>query len=290
MKLEIGALTLAGLAFGPKRGRPVLALHGWLDNAISFTRLAPLLDGHRVVALDLPGHGHSSHRAPGAAYHFVDWVPDIVEALDVLGWERPILMGHSMGAAISALVAGAFPERVERLVLLEGLAPMTSEPEETPTRVRDAALERLRHRARKLRPYASRAVAAEQLRKVAPLDESSALLLCERGMKKTSRGWVWRADPRLRGTSPLRLTEAQVMAFMARITCPTLLLRAREGFPFDDALLRARFAPVRQGTLVELEGRHHVHLDEPERVAQVVKPFLSLSLPTELPASKGSVG
>jgi pimeloyl-ACP methyl ester carboxylesterase len=59
---EIGGLRLAARVHGPADGRPVLAAHGWLDNAASFDHLAPLLPGLRLVALDLAGHGRSGHR------------------------------------------------------------------------------------------------------------------------------------------------------------------------------------------------------------------------------------
>src|SRR5690606_2312769 len=117
--VDISVGTLAGLAFGPRDGRPVLALHGWLDNAATFVPLAPLLPELRIYALDLPGHGRSSHRPPGARYHYVDWVGDVIEAADALGLDRFALLGHSMGAGISILTAGTFPERVERLALIE---------------------------------------------------------------------------------------------------------------------------------------------------------------------------
>ena len=66
---------VSGLSFGPTEGMPVLALHGWLDNANSFHELAAYLPPTvRFVAVDLPGHGFSSHRPVGAKYTFVDWV------------------------------------------------------------------------------------------------------------------------------------------------------------------------------------------------------------------------
>ena len=77
---------LAGLEFGTPGGRPVLALHGWLDNAASFATVAPLLAKNlHIVALDLPGHGHSGHRSADASYPFTEWVPEVFRAADALG-------------------------------------------------------------------------------------------------------------------------------------------------------------------------------------------------------------
>ena len=122
---------LAALAWGVATAPPLLALHGWLDNAATFATIAPLLPDRHVLAPDLPGHGHSRHRPAGAGHHFVDWVADVLGAADQLGWEAFDLMGHSMGAGIATLLAGAFPDRVRRRVLLEGFGPLSAPAEET---------------------------------------------------------------------------------------------------------------------------------------------------------------
>jgi pimeloyl-ACP methyl ester carboxylesterase len=68
IRLSLPHIELAAHLFGPQDGIPVIALHGWLDNANSFARLAPKLEGLRILALDMAGHGHSDHRPPGSAY------------------------------------------------------------------------------------------------------------------------------------------------------------------------------------------------------------------------------
>ncbi|HAN79843.1 MAG TPA: hypothetical protein DCQ47_00175 [Gammaproteobacteria bacterium] len=110
VSFHIAGLSFQGLCFGPENGHRVLALHGWLDNAASFSRIAPLLAGCRVVAIDQRGRGLTDHlRRP---YHIWDGVPDVIEVLEALGWDRAILLGHSMGAAVATIVAGAYPDRV----------------------------------------------------------------------------------------------------------------------------------------------------------------------------------
>ena len=135
--IEIPGLTLAARVHGPDDGLPVLALHGWTDNAATFDRLAPLLPGLRIVALDLAGHGLSGRRV-GAPYHFIDYVADVAAAAEALGWRQFTLLGHSLGAGVAALLAGTWPDRVRKLVLLEGLGPMTDLEAEAPARLREA--------------------------------------------------------------------------------------------------------------------------------------------------------
>ena len=130
----------------------VLCLHGWLDNTSSFHFLGPALSesplltsdlGYSdVVALDLPGHGLSSHKGPdGPTQILAEYAYYVAEAASAMGWwdgvtdresregggdpqsvpqqEKFSIVGHSMGAGVAVMFAAAFPERVEKLVLLE---------------------------------------------------------------------------------------------------------------------------------------------------------------------------
>jgi pimeloyl-ACP methyl ester carboxylesterase len=129
----------------PQPKHKILALHGWLDNCRSFHLLAPSLvtkfqGSVELVALDLPGHGRSSHKSlDGPPTVLTEGVYYIAEALDKLGWtkhksegdkteddvkddddgHRVSLIGHSMGGGLSLAYAGVFPENVDKLVLLD---------------------------------------------------------------------------------------------------------------------------------------------------------------------------
>ncbi|HAQ73485.1 MAG TPA: alpha/beta hydrolase, partial [Pseudomonas sp.] len=135
VRLRLPHLEVAAHLYGPEDGRPVIALHGWLDNAASLSRLAPLLNGVRIVALDLPGHGLSDHRPPGAGYNIWDYAHDILQTAEQFGWQRFSLLGHSLGGIVSVLLAGAMPERIERLALIDGVIPYTGEAESAPRKL-----------------------------------------------------------------------------------------------------------------------------------------------------------
>lgn len=275
IELTLTRGVVRGLRLGDGSGPKVLALHGWLDNAHSFLPMAPYLAGLDIVAIDLPGHGLSDHRAPGMFYHFVDWPFDVVSVLDALEWPSAALLGHSMGAGISSLVAGLVPERIRAAVLLEGLGPLASDPAQTPDNMLRALEDMSRLEQRAPRPYVSLDVAASQLMKVAPrLSHPSALLLCERGMREVEGGFAWRADPRLRVTSPARMTQDMVLAFLRRVTAPTLLIQAKDGMPFDVTMMRERRDVMSTLELAVLEGGHHLHMDEAKTVAETIAPYL----------------
>jgi YrbI family 3-deoxy-D-manno-octulosonate 8-phosphate phosphatase len=276
IELQVPGLTLRGLAWGDPEAPPLLALHGWLDNAASWAPIAPHLPGRRLVALDLPGHGLSDHKPVGVAYHFVDWVVDVVAAADALGWERFDLLGHSMGAGIASLVAGTAPDRVAHLVLIEGIGPLAVSAEEAPLRLAKSIARREGRARRKPRAHPDVAAAAERLCQANPgLTPETARILSERGTRPVEGGVTWRSDPRLRGSSPMRITEDHVHAFLKRIASPALVLKGREGYAFDQKVIAARVACVEGAEVRELPGGHHLHMDDPEGVAAVLEPFFA---------------
>lgn len=272
--VELPHHRLEALEWGPPDGRPVIALHGWLDNAASFSGLGPRLEGIRLVALDLMGHGRSPHRPAGCGLHFVDWVPQVVEAADRLGLERFSLVGHSMGAGIAALVPAAAPGRVERLVLLEGAGPLSTPADEAPTLLRLALDDERRIAGTPSRTHPDLATAIAARCHGTDLDPTTARALVERSVVPVDCGVCFTFDPRLKTRSRWRFTEEQVHSFLGAIDCPVLAIRARSGWPFPEEQMVARMAAIPDLTRLEVEGGHHVHLTHPERVAPAVEAFL----------------
>jgi len=268
VRLKLPHIELAAHLYGPESGRPVIALHGWLDNAATFSRLAPLLEGVRIVALDLPGHGHSDHRPLGAAYHIWDYAHDVLQAAAQFGWERFSLLGHSMGAIVSVLLAGAMPARIERLALIDGVIPYTGEADTAPQKLGES-LQALLNVDDKRKPvYATfeQAVAA-RMKGVGAVSHEAAERLAERGLMPVPGGYTWRTDARLMLPSPMRLSRAHALAFVDRVACPASLVLAQQGLLTQPAMVelvgRMPFA------LHRLPGGHHLHLDS-EAGAQAV--------------------
>lgn len=273
--IDVGGARLSALCFGPEDGVPVLAMHGWLDNAASFERLAEHLSGVNLVALDLAGHGLSERRADGV-YVFLDYVADASLAISALGWSRCVVVGHSLGAGVAALLAGTCPEQVAKLVLLEGLGPLTNPDEAAPKQLREALQAEQAARARDEHVgYPSAEQVAQRLASATGMRVDSARILLHRGLEAHEGRVRWRADPRLRLPSRQRLTEAQVRSFFTAVACPTLVVRGVPGMAFDEALLQERLALLAGAVLAEVPGGHHVHLDEAAAVAAIVGPFVT---------------
>ena len=276
IRLDTGRGTLGALRAGTPGAPKLLCLHGWLDNAASFLPLLPHLSDFEVVALDLPGHAGSDHRAPGYDYMLVDWIHDVLDALDSLEWTRTKLLGHSMGGAIATMVAVAAPERIERLALLEALGPLNGDPEEAGTRLRHAVKARraLRPgRPAKLISDVEQAVDARLA--VSQMSREAARLIVARNLRAVDGGWTWRSDPRLTLPSHLRVEEPSILAWLRALEVPTLVLCAEPAPPYFTPERRdARVAQVRDCELAVLEGGHHLHMEQPEAVAALLRPFL----------------
>lgn len=267
-RIALPQLALSALSWGDDDAPPLLALHGWLDNAGSFALLAPLLAPRfHVIALDLPGHGHADHLPAGASYHYLDHVQAVLAAADTLQLDRYTLLGHSLGAGIAALVAAAAPERIERLLLIEGLGPLGDDGAHTLQRFRDALAPR-GDGGKPLRVFRDVAQALSARNLVSGLPAGLARPIVERGLIETAGGWRWRSDPRLTRPSPVRLAEPQVHALLRGIAAPTALLLAQPATAYlPGAPMQARADCVADITVSHMDGSHHLHLEHPQAVA-----------------------
>ncbi len=262
--------NLSALQSGPPSGTRFLLLHGWLDNAASFTPLTPFLPKEwNLIALDFPGHGHSDHRPAGMTYQLGDGVLDTLRVADHLGWKRFSLLTHSLGGGVGTLLAGAFPERIEKLILLDALGPLSALPNETPLRL--AELYRLEIKERRPAPvYPDLQTMVRARLQVGGLSSESATLLIERSVRPVEGGYAWRSDRRLRFPSQ-RYTEEQVLAFFDRIQCPTFAVFAEQGVVLTRLDWEKRAGRIRGLQWKRIPGEHHVHMDAPEAVAKIIR-------------------
>ena len=305
IRIPLGRLTLAAKAWGDPADPPLLALHGWLDNAGSFDRLAPLLEGRYFIALDLAGHGRSDHRASGNWYPYVDFLDELREVIDVLGWSSVDLLGHSLGATLASVFAAAFPARVRRLLLIEGLGPISIAVDKTLEQMRRALLSRASFTGDNLRVFANLDAAIEARRRTGNLSPEAARCIVERGVRAvgserdgssdqsqtaesagsdgaSSLDWdkalnylSWSSDPQLTLPGPSRLTEEQIASILPGIEAPTLLVLAEPEAPYlSRAVMQTRIARVEDIEVVRLPGTHHLHLEDAPAVASTIRAFL----------------
>lgn len=279
IEIALPHLSLGARVWGDPALPKLLALHGWLDNAASFDALAPLLCAHfHIVAIDFPGHGRSGWRPPGTWYHYVDYLNDVLAAVDALGWRRFGLLGHSLGGAVASAFAAACPERVERLLLIEALGPLATDPAKTLDLLRKALHERAAVGDKSLRVFQDPSVAVAARMQANGLSRDAAAKLVTRGIKPVPGGFSWASDPRLTLTSPQRYTEEQVQVALRGIGARTLLVLAQPEQPYlQREMIERRIAQVSDIQVHRLAGSHHLHLEDPQPVAAALLEFVGVS-------------
>lgn len=275
--VAVDGIAIALTEWGEPTARPLLLLHGWLDNAGSFFSLAPLLAaaGFRCIAVDFAGHGASAHLPPGAQYHFIDGVYTLHAVQQQLGLTAVPLLGHSMGGALGLLYAAAFPEAVSHFISIEAFGPLTRVESDGPQRLREACEERLSRQVARKPLYPTVADALRVRAAVGDVPEALLAPIVERNLQAVSGGYSWRSDARLRWPTLLRMSPAQVGAFFASLRAPLLLVQGDRGMSqITPAVAQhARLLPRFVHHL--LAGGHHVHLEQPQAVADAVQAFLT---------------
>jgi len=265
--------------------RPTLVLlHGWMDVAASFQFVVDALQEERhVIALDWRGFGQSE-APPTDCYWFPDYLGDLDAALDTLLPGQPIdLLGHSMGGNVAMIYAGVRPERVRRLVNLEGFGLPESRPDQAPRRYAKW-LDELKE-APQLRSYNSVAAVAARLRHNNPLlSEQRASWLAPHWSRQAADGqWVILGDPAHKRANPVLYQKAEVLECWKLIAAPTLWIEGNatdvgkwwgNRYPREDFEARLGVVPRLERQVIADAG-HMLHHDQPEAVAQKIEAFLS---------------
>jgi pimeloyl-ACP methyl ester carboxylesterase len=266
--------VLKGLHWARPGAPKVMCLHGWLDNAASFVPMAPWLEDFDVLALDMAGHGHSSHRPAHNRYYFTDYLFDLDAALAKLGWDHCHLVGHSMGGGIASCFAAASPEKVDRLVLLDSLGMITLPADQAAQQLR-LSLASVRKTRSFLRPFESVEAAMRARQVKSPLSDNAARLLCERSLERSGGHYRWRTDPRLNWRSPQLPGDGQALDLLAAIRAPALLITSPSiSAYFGEEMTHKRIATIADCTHVTNPGHHHFHMEDAEHTGRRISEFL----------------
>ncbi|MFK7827648.1 MAG: alpha/beta fold hydrolase [Oligoflexales bacterium] len=272
-------LTVAGFRCGKVDAPKLLAMHGWLDNAASFTSLAPYFESYDFYAIDFPGHGKSSHFPKSQAYQIFDYVRFGVSFIKEMGWESVYLLGHSLGASIALLMSAVLPKHVQGLCLVESLGPLTAVEQECASQYIKYIEQSLKKEKTDLSIYSSVSQAAKARATYSNVNQDSAEILAKRGTNEKDGTYTWCSDPRLRLASPQPLTEEQLESFLQRVKTQILLIVAHEGWVFDKYLVDKRASQLKNISRTHLPGSHHLHMEIPKEVASVIHKSGIFSIP-----------
>ena len=271
---------------------PLVLMHGWMDVAASYQFMVDALSpdfvqGRTIIAADWRGFGLTD--CPGHDnYWFPDYLADLDGLLDHYAGDRPVdLVGHSMGGNVVMLYAGARPQRIRRLVNLEGFGMPASKPEKAPKRYAQwmDELKSLHRGELALKSYDDAAGVARRLMKTNPrLGEDKAQWLAQHWARPNAQGkWEILGDAAHKIVNAQLYRVDEVLAAFAAITAPVLSVEAShnqmeqwwEGkYTLAEFHERLKSVPQLQQALVHDAG-HMLHHDQPEQLARLIENFLA---------------
>ncbi|PSN44389.1 hypothetical protein C0J52_05758 [Blattella germanica] len=288
VKIPVPWGHVSGKWWGSQDQQPVLALHGWQDNAGTFDALAPLLSTHfPLLCIDLPGHGFSSH-FPKGQFYFLYWDGLIVvrRIMKHYGWKKVSILGHSLGGSIGFMYAATFPDDIEKLVCIDIASPTVRG---VPYFVQQtgAIVEKfLLHE--ELQEDTVPTYTYDEMMKImldayrGGLTKESCEIMLKRGAIPVASGddsYRFSRDSRLKVGGLGFMSLEMSLEYASKITCEVLNIRAIPGMKFDppenyQIVLDRIKESAKKLEYCEVEGTHFLHLNTPEKVLPIIADFL----------------
>ncbi|XP_054286990.1 probable serine hydrolase isoform X2 [Macrosteles quadrilineatus] len=285
---------VSGKWWGPRNKDPIIAIHGWQDNAGTFDNLAPLLPVElALLCIDLPGHGFSSHY-PQGQYYYIWWDSLVLLRRVVLhlGLKRVSLLGHSLGGAVGFLYAATYPETVDKLVSIDIVCPRVERPEILVDQTKICIDRYLKYES-----MAGESVPCYDRKTMLNIVEDAyqgsvsrdnCEVLMRRGMKPSPTDedkYYFSRDARLKIAGLAQFSKDLVKAYASKITCEYLNIRAEPGISFAypelyDELLDTIKEKSAKFEYHKVKGSHHIHLEDASAVADIIGKFF-MSEPVE---------
>ena len=273
-------LRLHYVDWGNEGAPLMLLIHGGRDHCRNWDWVAQSLrKDYHIIAPDLRGHGDSQWMV-GGTYMHMDFAYDIAQLVHQVATDKVTIVSHSLGGFISAHYAGMQPDKVEKLVLIEGLGPppgFRAIIEKTPLHERlDAWVRDLRRASGRLpRRYETLEDALKRMQDENPhLSDEQARHLTLHGANRNEDGtYSWKFDNYVRVISPLNHQPNTLESAFDRIKCPVLLVHGSQSqFAVPEASLLARFKDVR---VEKIDGAGHwVHHDRLDTFLRILREFL----------------
>lgn len=279
---------LAGKWYGPKDKRPIVGLHGWQDNAGTFDNLAPLLPSHlSFLSLDLPGHGLSSWLPEGCSYHSSDHINIYLSLMREFKWDKVSMISHSMSAVDGLMFVSLFPDKCDMFVAVDLVQPLLGKQKISLEMMTNQFVEynkqiEISRQVTKPPSYQMDEL-IERMRKVngdSILDECYEMIL-KRNIKLSDgekNKYCLSRDGRLKSMVFTIFPHDVLVEMVKRIKCPHLFIKAKRAKHYDgeeeleEVYKTFKTNPDFKFHLVD--GTHYVHLNEPQKIADIVNPFI----------------
>lgn len=278
----------------PTTGRaPLVMVHGWMDVGASWQFVVDALSeafmqGRHIVAPDWRGYGLTESGGTDN-FWFPDYLADLDFLLDHYAPGQPVdLVGHSMGGNVVMLYAGVRPERVRRLINLEGFGMPATKPSQAPQRYAKwmEELKSLHRGDMALKAYDDASGVARRLMKTNPrLGQDKAEWLARHWARPNAKGeWEILGDAAHKVVNAQLYRVDEVSEIFQRISAPTLSITARDDslaqwwkgrYTLEEYRDRIKLVPQLQESVIE-DASHMMHHDQPQVLARQIEDFLSL--------------
>ena len=238
-----------------------------------------LKDRYHVIVPDLRGHGDSEW-VNGSGYSMIDYVYDLAQLVRQKHLTPVTLLGHSLGGRICLEYSGIYPERVAKLIAVEGLSPsrsVTDSHSSQPAhrRMSEWISDTHRFAGRLPHRYPTLEDAVERMQEANPrLSAEQALHLTTHAVHQNEDGtFIWKFDNYARSSSPYPFNENDAEEIWARVRIPTLLMTGMEsqGDPNKDERTNSFPQAKRVGIA---DAGHWVHHDQLDTFLREVTAFL----------------
>ncbi|XP_073838053.1 probable serine hydrolase [Musca autumnalis] len=286
---------VVGRWYGNRKVRPILALHGWLDNMGTWNTLIPLLPNHiGILCIDLPGHGLSPKLPRGIVYHAVDYVCVILRIMEEYQWQKVSLLAHSMSSMISFIFASLYSDRLDMLISIDIVRTRYRRP--------SAQIEIIRNNIEKYLVEDDRLQLANQMEPPSYTREqllqimyegtqrSVTLENCphilERNITKSTKypdKYYFSRDGRVKYYFEFTTSPPFAAELARRIhNVPYCVIKGAQSNYIDEQsaeVIEILKCNNPHFELHEIEGTHHVHLNNPQPVAAVLCQFINRHRP-----------
>ncbi len=270
---------------------PLLLAHGWMDVAASWQFMVDALSEafvqrRRIIAFDWRGYG-LTETPPTDSYWFPDYLGDLDALLDVLSPDQAIdLVGHSMGGNVVMMYAGVRPQRIRRLVNLEGFGMAATRPAQAPARLGQwlDELRQLREGAIDIKPYPDVSAVADRLMKTnGRLPRDKAEWLARHWARPDAQGqWRILGDAAHKIVNPYLYRVEEALEILNRISAPVLAVEASDDslgqwwkgkYTLEEYHQRLQSVPHHRIARIEDAG-HMLQHDQPQALAAMIEAFL----------------
>jgi pimeloyl-ACP methyl ester carboxylesterase len=254
----------------------MLLIHGGRDHARNWDAVAEgLIDRYCMYAPDLRGHGDSAW-AMGGQYSMPDFVLDIAALAALIDRDPLTIIGHSLGGAIALQYTGVYPQRVKKVISIEGLGPRVVERRAAHQRMQTWIADMRDLEGRRPRRYPDIDAAVQRMEEENPhLTAEMARHLTVHGARKNDDGtYTWKFDNFVRAHSPYEFNTLDAREIWNQIRCPTLLVRGDESWAGDPEEDGRASAFHNYSSVVIKNAGHWVHHDQLEAFLNVARAFL----------------